>query len=163
MIDYLYRSKMANHSKTSSDRSHLELGRLGELMAIDYLQRHGYRMVASNFTAPVGYNRRGLSISAEIDLVAYDETRSPFILAFVEVKTRTSAEVMRPEAAVDLRKQRQLVRAARIYRRLLSIEDEPFRYDVVSIILANDQTPQISLLKGYFDENRFVGSRWLRA
>ena len=46
---------------------------------------------------------------AEIDLVAYD---GPTV-CFVEVKTRASDRFAAPEANVDLRKQRQVTRAAR--------------------------------------------------
>ena len=50
----------------------------GETYAYWYLRRHGYVIIARNFTV------RGMK--GEIDLVGYDgET-----LAFVEVKTRTS-------------------------------------------------------------------------
>ena len=38
---------------------------------------------------------------------------------------------MAPERAVDLRKQRQIARAARRYRRLMNVTGEVYRYDVV--------------------------------
>jgi putative endonuclease len=132
------------------------LGALGESYAAAYLEQLGYRLVAANFTLPVGRNRRGAVINAEIDLVAYDgET-----LCFIEVKSRSSDWFAPPQANVDLRKRRQISRAARAYRRMLGIEDQPFRYDVVTVILANDSTPQIELLRNFWTEESLRKRRW---
>lgn len=139
---------------------HLELGQLGEKLAAEYLKQSGYRLVATNFTTPIGYSLSGRQITGEIDLVAYDESSRPFTLAFVEVKTRSSSEFAAPQAAVDRRKQRQIIKTARIYRRLLRLTDEPFRYDVVSILLNPATAPQIELLRGYFSEATYAQSRW---
>src|SRR5262245_43246550 len=85
--------------------THLELGERGELLALDYLTDYeGYQIVATNFRMPLGRNLRGQKLTAEIDVIAYDED----VLAFVEVKTRTSGDVAAPDRAVDLRKQRQI-------------------------------------------------------
>jgi putative endonuclease len=138
---------------------HLEIGERGEEMAARFLRQQGYRIVATNFIAPVGYSRTGRPVTAEIDIIAYDESAIPFTLAFIEVKTRTSAEVAAPESAVDRRKQRQIARAARVYRRLLELEDEPHRYDVVGVLLAPNEAPSLSLLRGYFTERRIVPNR----
>lgn len=140
--------------------SHLELGALGERMAVAHLERQGYRIVATNFVAPLGYSRNDRPITGEIDIVAYDESSRPFKLAFIEVKTRTSAELAAPEAAVDLRKQRQIVRTARIYRRLMRVEAEAYRYDVVSIIIGPQSIPAIVVRRGYFNEGVFAHKRW---
>ncbi len=139
---------------------HLEVGQLGETLAAEYLAQSGYRLVATNFTTPIGYSLSGRQITGEIDLVAYDESNRPFTLAFVEVKTRSSSEFAAPQAAVDRRKQRQIIKTARIYRRLLRLTEEPFRYDVVSILLHPATPPQIELLRGYFSEASFAQSRW---
>ena len=139
---------------------HLELGQLGEKLAAEYLAQADYRLVAANFMTPLGYSLNGRQITGEIDLVAYDESSRPFTLAFVEVKTRTSRAFATPQAAVDRRKQRQIIKTARIYRRLLRLVDEPFRYDVVSILLHPAAAPQIELLRGYFSEAAFAQSRW---
>lgn len=149
------------HNATDAARpSHLALGELGERMAVAYLEQHGYRLVATNFVAPLGYSRNGRPITGEIDIVAYDESAHPFTLAFIEVKTRTSAEIAAPEAAVDLRKQRQIVRTARIYRQLMKVEAEPYRYDVVSIVIAPQTEAAVVLLRGHFSEQRFAHKHW---
>ena len=124
----------------------LTLGKLGEAYAAAYLEQLGYRLVAANFTLPVGRNLRGVVVNAEIDIVAYEgET-----LCFVEVKTRASDWFAPPQVNVDLRKRRQVARAARAYRRLFELDDQPYRYDVVTVVLPPDSTPQIELIRNYW-------------
>jgi putative endonuclease len=123
-------------------------GALGEAYAAAYLDQLGYRLVAANFSLPVGRNRRGAIINAEIDLIAYDGDT----LCFIEVKTRSSDWFAPPEVNVDLRKRRQITRAARVYRQMLGIENEPHRYDVVTVVIGNDPTPQIDLLRNFWTE-----------
>jgi putative endonuclease len=132
------------------------LGPLGESYAAAYLEQLGYRLVAANFTLPVGRNRRGTVITAEIDLVAYDGDT----LCFIEVKSRSSDWFAPPQANVDLRKRRQITRAARAYRRILGLEDQPFRYDVVTVVLAGDSTPHIELLRNFWTEESLRKRRW---
>src|ERR1044072_1625563 len=99
------------------------LGQLGESYAAAYLDQLGYRLAAAdlthlgyalvpaNFILPVGRNRRGAIVNAEIDLIAYDGDT----LCFIEVKTRSSDWFAPPEVNVELRKRRQITRAARVY------------------------------------------------
>ncbi len=139
---------------------HLELGRRGEELAAAYLLRAGYRLVAANFSVPVGRNRVGAVINVEIDLVAYEgET-----LCFVEVKARASDWFAPPQANVDRRKQRQIVRAARAYRRLFDLVGEPHRYDVVSVVLPGDGDGradcEIQLLRNYWTEAELKKRIW---
>ncbi|HEU4794230.1 MAG TPA: YraN family protein [Pyrinomonadaceae bacterium] len=124
----------------------MELGKLGEAYAAAYLEQLGYRLVAANFTLPVGRNLRGAIVNAELDLIAYDQNT----LCFIEVKTRSSDWFAPPEANIDLRKRRQIARAARAYRQLFELEEQPFRYDVVTIVLPDSESPRIDLLKNYF-------------
>lgn len=138
--------------------SHLELGARGERVALDYLKEYeGYSPVALNFAVQVGRGLRGQRMMAEIDIIAYDQDT----LVFVEVKTRTSDEIVAPERAVDLRKQRQITRAARRYRQLMKVTDERHRYDVVTIVL-RENGYKIDLLRGYFDERVFLRGRYFR-
>ncbi|HEY7544631.1 MAG TPA: YraN family protein, partial [Blastocatellia bacterium] len=96
--------------------AHLELGERGERVALRYLKdSEGYQIVALNFRVSVGRGLKGQKVTAEIDIIAYDRET----LVFIEVKTRTSRDVAAPETAVDLRKKRQIARAARRYRRLM--------------------------------------------
>ena len=132
------------------------LGQLGESYAAAYLEQRGYRLVAANFTLPVGRNLRGAVVNAEIDLIAYDCDT----LCFVEVKTRASDWFAPPQVNVDLRKRRQITRAARVYRRMLGIKSEPYRFDVVTVVLADGITPQIELLRNFWTEESLRKRRW---
>jgi putative endonuclease len=134
----------------------IELGKLGEAYAAAYLEQHGYRLVAANFSLPVGRNRRGAVVNAEIDLVAYDRNT----LCFIEVKTRASDWFAPPQVNVDRRKRRQIARAANAYRRMLDLKHQPYRYDVVAVILASDSTPQIELLRNFWNEESLRKRRW---
>jgi len=141
---------------------HLALGGRGEQIAAAHLERAGFRLVAANFKLPVGRNLRGAIVQAEIDLVAYEgET-----LCFVEVKTRASDWFAAPEQNVDRRKQRQITRAARVYRRTFGLIAVPYRYDVVSVILPPPDeatplpNPRIELLRNFWTESKFRKRLW---
>ena len=124
----------------------IELGKLGEAYAAAYLEQLGYRIVAANFTLPVGRNLRGAIVNAEIDLIAYEHNT----LSFVEVKTRASDWFAPPQANIDLRKRRQIARAARAYRQLFELENQSYRFDVVTVIIADSEPPRVDLLRNYF-------------
>jgi len=133
------------------------LGELGEALALDYLERSGYRIVAANFSLPIGRNTRDVIVNAEIDLVAYDGAT----LCFIEVKTRTSDEIAPPQMNVDLRKRRQIARAARGYRRMFGLMDARYRYVVVTVIAKPGAgEPRIELLKGFWTDEQLRKRNW---
>jgi putative endonuclease len=137
----------------------LDLGQRGEELAAAYLLQAGYRIVAANFSVPVGRNKIGALIKVEIDLVAYEAKT----LCFVEVKSRASDWFAPPEANVDRRKQRQIARAARAYRRMFDLGGEPYRYDVVTVVMPEDGESlglQIELLRNYWQETQLRKRRW---
>ena len=156
------RSSEPNKSSASAsgEAPHLELGKRGEQLAAAYLEQQGYDIVAANFALPVGRNMRGAIIDAEIDLVAYDGPT----LCFIEVKTRASDWFAPPESNVDRRKQRQIARAARAYRRMFGLVDAPYRYDVVTVVLPaeTDETValQIEILRSFWTEGKLRKRRW---
>jgi len=136
---------------------HFELGERGEALAIDQLERLGYRIVAANFSLPIGRNMRDAIVTAEIDVVAFDGPT----LCFVEVKTRATAEFALPQTNVDLRKRRQIARAARGYRRMMGLTAAPFRYDVVTVVAKpDDVNPRIELLKGFWTDEQLQKKKW---
>jgi putative endonuclease len=122
----------------------IELGKLGEAYAAAYLEQLGYRLVAANFRLPVGRNLRGAVVNAEIDLVAYEHNT----LCFVEVKARASDWFAPPQANIDLRKRRQIARAARAYLQLFELEDQSHRFDAVTVVFTDP--PEIELLRNFF-------------
>ena len=132
------------------------LGAEGERLAAEHLARQGFRLVLSNFKTQVGRNSRDAPVTGEIDLIAYDG----IYLCFIEVKTRSSDEFASPLAAVDLRKQRQIIRTARVYRKIFHLQNALHRYDAVSVVIAKNARPKIELFKNYFNEAKFKKDFW---
>jgi|SRR5580765_1131790 len=132
------------------------LGDRGEALAAEYLIKNGYRLVVSNFKVPVGRNSKGVSVTGEIDIIALDgET-----LCFIEVKTRRSDEFTPVITNVDKRKQRQITRTAKLYRRIFNLREMDHRFDVVTVLMPRHATPEIELTKGFWSEATFRKSNW---
>src|SRR5436190_16697834 len=145
------------HASGTHRAEHFELGARGEALAIELLKQKGYRIVAANFSLPIGRNTRDVIVNAEIDVVAYDGPT----LCFVEVKTRATDDFALPQANVDLRKRRQIARAARGYRRMMGLTAAQFRYDVVSVVAKPDEAnPRIELLKGFWTDEQLRKKNW---
>ena len=98
--------------------SHNDLGKKGEALAEEYLSRNGYQILAKNWRY----------LKAEIDLIAQKEDT----LAIVEVKTRSSVDIVSPEAAVNKKKIKLLVAAANEYVIQQNLDVE-VRFDIISI------------------------------
>lgn len=132
------------------------LGVRGEALAAEFLEKQGYRIVLTNFKVPVGRNSKGVQVTGEIDIIALDgET-----LCFVEVKTRRSEEFAPVITAVDRRKQRQITRTARVYRRIFDVWDHEYRFDVVTVLLPKPAEPIIELKRGFWIESSFQKRSW---
>jgi len=115
-----------------------DLGVRGETLAYWYLRQAGYTVVARNWRAGSG--------AGELDLVGWDGS----ILAFVEVKTRTSEAAGPPEAAVSQNKQKRVIKAAREYLWRLKRKRINYRFDVVSVSLNPEEGLQVRLIKDAF-------------
>ena len=142
--------------KHSAKISSSQIGQIGEEIAAKFLVKNGYRLIMSNFKTPIGRNNRGAQVTGEIDLIALDED----FLCFVEVKTRSSDNFASPLAAVDLRKQRQIIRTARMYRKIFRLHSMKICYDVISIVLPENSRPETELIKNYFNEKKFRKLFW---
>jgi putative endonuclease len=118
-------------------KSTTTIGRQGEDLAVDWLRAHGYTLVARNYRRRFG----------EVDVIA----RQGEYLVFIEVKTRSSSRFGSPFDAVTLRKQQQLSRIAKDYLVRNKIMDTPCRFDVLSIILAEDSSPTIDIVVNAFE------------
>jgi len=98
--------------------SHNDLGKKGETLAEEYLSRNGYQILVKNWRY----------LKAEIDIIAKKEDT----LAIVEVKTRSSVDIISPEAAVNEKKIKLLVSAANEYIIQHDL-DVDTRFDIISI------------------------------
>ncbi len=117
----------------------LDLGRMGEQLAANYLIDNGYTILEHN------YHRGHL----EIDLIALDKDE----LVIVEVKTRSDDEIMQPEDAVDHKKRLSLIRLANQYV-VSKGRKENVRFDIISII-SNDEKTEIRHLKDAYNVMSF--------
>ncbi len=115
----------------------LRLGNSGEEIARRFLETFGYRIVARNYRCKLG----------EIDIIARDgET-----IVFIEVKTRTDSAFGSPAAAVTVKKQRQIARAAQWYLAEHGLYDAPARFDVIAIVREKGGRQQVEHLPGAFE------------
>ena len=109
---------------------HNELGKWGEQYAADYLQSIGYDIIERDWR--IGHR--------DIDIIA--RTGDGTTVVFVEVKTRTSDVVTKPDDAVDIKKIRNIGYAANNYIKTKGIVDE-VRFDIISIIGKNKENAQL--------------------
>ena len=117
--------------------STIDRGAEGESHAVRALKKSHYKIVERNFRTPAG----------EIDIVA----REGKCLVFVEVRTRGSVEFGLPQETVVNRKRKRLCKAARWYLQKNRIDDVECRFDVVAVVMNDEQrNPQIELIKDAF-------------
>ena len=119
---------------------HLRHGELGERAASKHLQKHGLKFLAANFKSDRG----------EIDLVFRDDD----CLVFVEVKTRSSEDWVRPAAAVNARKRRLLSLCALDYLRLLKNPPVKIRFDIVEVLLSDGEVREVRHLPNTFSMSK---------
>jgi len=68
----------------------------------------------------------------------------------VEVKTRTCEDFGRPITAVDREKKKRISRGGLNWLRMLDNPDILFRFDVVEVIIVEDASPRLELIKNAF-------------
>jgi putative endonuclease len=101
------------------------MGQRGERVAEKWLSVHGWEITERRF-------RNG---RRDIDLVATRYEPTGRTVAFVEVKTRASADFGGPVSAVNWRKQRELCRSAKVWMSRFQKPGDTFRFDVIGVIL----------------------------
>jgi putative endonuclease len=117
----------------------------GETFAYWYLRRHGYVIIARNFTVA--------GIHGELDLAGYDGK----VLAFIEVKLRTMGEENAsggrealPEDAITTGKKKAVVRMAKHFLSTWRLHDVAYRFDVLAIESRPGRRPIVRLHKDAF-------------
>lgn len=112
------------------------LGSEGEDLAVRFLQKKGYRIVARNYKTPVG----------ELDIIARDGDT----IVFIEVKTRTDISFGYPFEAVNKRKRQKLKNLALLYLKRQG-KESPVRFDVLSIFCMDNGKKDIEHIKDAFE------------
>ncbi|WP_268848439.1 YraN family protein [Flavobacterium aestivum] len=98
--------------------AHNELGKLGEDLAVEYLQKNGYDILETNWTFQ----------KAEIDIIATKDE----VLAIIEVKTRSSLEFGLPQDFVKPKKIQLLVKAVDAYVNTKNLDIDA-RFDIIAV------------------------------
>lgn len=112
----------------------LDLGKMGEKIAVKYLQSHDYKILTRNFRSKLG----------EIDIIAQEKET----LVFVEVKTRWSKAFGPPEEAVTPWKIKSIIKTGDYFKMLHPELPESLRIDVVAISLSpGGGVEEIKLIK----------------
>jgi putative endonuclease len=97
---------------------HNDLGKLGEDLSVEFLQKNGYTILETNWTFQ----------KAEIDIIAQKEN----VLVIVEVKTRSSIDFGSPQDFVKPAKIQLLVKAVNEY--VISNDlDLEIRFDIIAV------------------------------
>jgi putative endonuclease len=117
-------------------RARVILGKTGEDLACEELERRGYAIVARR------YRRRG----GEIDIIARDGPT----MVFVEVKAREVHDFGDGAEAVTAFKRRRISQLAADYMARRHRHDCPCRFDVVSIHFDAGR-PRIEVFQNAFD------------
>ena len=102
-----------------------ETGKIGEDIAVSYLNEKGYQIIERNFECTQG----------EIDIIAKDKKE----LVFIEVKTRASVLYGLPKEAVDKTKKKHIYKSAEYYIYLKHLENAPIRIDVIEVYKKNQK------------------------
>jgi putative endonuclease len=116
--------------------SRIEIGRSGEEAAVEFLKQNGYRIIQRNYKNKLG----------EIDIVAKDDNT----LCFIEVKTRTSFTFGYPQEAITLTKQKKINKVAMSYLKQYNLLNNPARFDIISVVLNNQNKFDIDIIKDAF-------------
>lgn len=121
---------MTAKKKTENRRT----GDRGEKRTALYLMLRGYRILERNYT--FGHK--------EIDIIA----QKGRTLAFVEVKTRSEGSAAAPQASVTLKKQANVISAAKGYCMINGTNGRVIRFDIAEVPVKG----RINYIKNAFSE-----------
>ncbi|HUS57609.1 MAG TPA: YraN family protein [Planctomycetota bacterium] len=136
LLKLLHLSRAAPQADESAADARKGLGRRGEQIAAEALQRRGLKILKRNYTCTRG----------EIDIIALDGR----VICFIEVKTRRPDAMLPPERNVDTAKRRQVRRVARNYLRKNGLQDRVCRFDIVSVVCPETGEPSLQVFTNAF-------------
>ena len=132
------RNRLWPSKELSDEPESARRGRLGENQACRFLRKNGYKILYRNFEGRSG---------GEIDIICRDQE----VLVFVEVKTRSTDYFGRPFDAVRRDQQRRISRGALAWLRMLDNPEIAFRFDVVEVILDDEENADVELIQNAFE------------
>lgn len=117
-------------------KERLDLGNLGERLALQKIKGLGYKFIEKNYRCALG----------EIDIIARDGD----CLVFIEIKTRKGSTTGLAKEAVNQRKMRQISKTALAYMKANNCCDTRARFDVVAVNIKGDRE-EIEVIKDAFE------------
>ena len=118
-------------------------GNRGEAEVARYLRKMGYTLLASQWRCRFG----------ELDLVARDKRGT---VCFVEVKLRRDIGHGLPIEAVGKTKQRRIISTAKLYAAEHDLFDYDMRFDVIEVVVDDQNRLWVRHVPGAFMENRRI-------
>ena len=117
-------------------RTRKDLGEKAESLAVEFLEKLGYRIVCRNYRCLLG----------EVDLIALHKR----VIVFVEVRSRSGEKFGSPLESVGHKKQRQVARVALNFLSEKRLHGRDARFDVVGITWDRG-SPHIDHVQHAFD------------
>lgn len=100
-----------------------KIGIMGENIAIEYLQSHGYSIKTRNWRCPYG----------ELDIICQQKS----LWVFVEVKTRHTNDINDALIQFTMRKQTRTLSTIHYYLAHHHLEETSWRFDIIGIALTS--------------------------
>jgi len=107
---------------------HNEFGKIAEDLAVDFLVKAEYKILARNFRY----------LKAEIDIIAEKQNQ----IIIIEVKARNTDAFLEPQEAVNKKKIKLLISAANYFVEENNINKE-VRFDIISVLPNHQKTLEI--------------------
>lgn len=108
------------------NKSLKEIGRYGENVAVNFLEKSEYLIISRNFFCKQG----------EIDIIAQKEDE----IIFCEVKTRTNRKFGNPREGVNFYKKSHMWNSARYFLYINNLIDRYIRFDVIEVFIDKNKT-----------------------
>jgi len=102
-----------------------EVGKIGEKLAVKYLEQNNYKIIKQNFRCKQG----------EIDIIALDKGE----IVFIEIKARASLKYGLPSESVTKYKLKHIYKTAEYYLYSRNLLNENTRIDVIEVYIKNNQ------------------------
>lgn len=109
--------------------NNVQVGGIGEDIALHFLSKKGYRILEKNFRLRIG----------EIDIIASKDG----CIVFAEVKSRRNLDFGYPCEAVDFRKRKKILLVAKSYIHMKRLYDADCRFDIIEVYLGEKRVNHI--------------------
>ncbi|WP_426274978.1 YraN family protein [Chryseobacterium sp. S-02] len=116
--------------------THNDFGKKAEDLAVEYLQKNGYKILVRNFRFQ----------KAEIDIIAEKDN----LIIVTEVKARSTDAFMLPQEAVTKTKIKLIVSAANHYLEEFN-KNQEVRFDIISVLPDEKRNLNIEHIENAFE------------